>query len=85
MAAVAPAAAGVGGAASGGAICLVSACDKLCNVVQNVFTGNSVLGAGADGGGIYADTPGNLTVTDNEFVSNTAGMLTVHGAFHAAL
>ena len=74
MAAVAPAAAGGGGASSGGAICLVSSCDLVCNVVQNVFHGNSALGLGADGGAVYADTPGNLTITDNRFDSNTAGM-----------
>ena len=62
-------------------MCFVQSCGQLCSVVQNVFNGNAAFGAGANGGGLYADTPGNLTVTDNQFVSNTAGTLSKHPGF----
>ena len=50
-----------------------SSCGQLCSVIQSTFTGNTVTGPTADGGAIYADTPGNLTITNNVFSSNMAG------------
>lgn len=51
-----------------------SSCGQLCSVIASKFTGNTVTGANADGAAIYADTPGNLTVTNNVFNSNAAGL-----------
>ena len=71
---VSAAAGGGGGTSTGAAIYFYSSCGQLCSVIQSVFTGNTVTGANADGAAVYADTPGNLTITDNMFATNTAGL-----------
>ena len=76
--AVSAAAGGGGGTSTGAAIYFYSSCGQLCSVLQSVFNGNSVTGSDADGAAVYADTPGNLTITNNVFDSNTAGLCGLH-------
>ena len=63
---------GPGGTGFGGGLFFAGSCTTSCFVDSNEFTDNTV--PDGDGGGVYANTPTKLTLSNNLIANNFAGM-----------